>query len=244
MNKDYLEAKEFVVKLNRKEIVNSEVLLGVPSLYADTLFQLNEKERVSIMLQNSSSFESGAYTGEVSARMIASTGIKFCLAGHSERRTLYHETNEEIGKKVGQLIKYHVTPILCIGETKQEREQGKTYEVIKDQLESVVEPMSAEDTLKIIIAYEPVWAIGTGLTATEAQAEEVHNFIYQYLENIHGHDVAGRIPILYGGSCNEKNARNLFSQPHIWGGLIGGASLNLDSFSMIIDIAESILNES
>ncbi len=240
MNKTYLEAKEFIVKLNQKSAFQTEVILAVPSLYSDTLFINNQKENVHIVLQNCSSYEEGAYTGEVSAYMIASLNMKYCIVGHSERRILFGESDLIVSKKVEFLIKNKITPIFCIGETLGEREAEATFKVLENQLELGLQNTTVDNIRNVIIAYEPVWAIGTGKTATKEQAQEVHSFIYNYLIKKFGIAIANNLPILYGGSCNEKNAEELFSMPNIWGGLIGGASLNIESFTNIIDIAEKL----
>lgn len=242
MNKTYLEAKEFIAKMNQLPTLNTQVVLATPSLYVDTLYTNNQKENIALALQNCSAYEGGAYTGEISAKMIASLGIKYCLVGHSERRQYFGETDEQLNEKIHQLLKNKISPIFCIGETLAEREEDNTFNVIRRQLVRGLKGVPIENLESIIIAYEPVWAIGTGVTATSAQAEEVHKFIYQLLAELYNSDVANRVAILYGGSCNEKNAEELFAQPNIWGGLIGGASLQIDSFYSIMSIAEK-LNE-
>lgn len=240
MNKTYLEAKEFIAKLNKLPELKTKTILAAPSLYVDTLFMNNQKNNVSLAFQNCSSFEVGAYTGELSAKMIASLNIQYCIVGHSERRQYFGETDDIIADKINQLLLYHIHPIFCIGETLKEREEGETFNVLRKQILKGLKNISSENVLKIVIAYEPVWAIGTGITATKEQAEEAHKFIYQLLSEIYTPDIGKQIAILYGGSCNDKNAEELFSQPHIWGGLIGGASLDVDTFHSIIQIAEKI----
>lgn len=240
MNKTYLEAKEFIAKLNKLPELNTKTIIAAPSLYVDTLFMNNERGNVFLALQNCSSFESGAYTGEVSAKMIASLQLKYCIVGHSERRQYFGETDEIIADKLSHLIQNNVSPIFCIGETQAEREQNETFNVLRKRLMRGLRGISEDNIQSVIIAYEPVWAIGTGLTATKEQAEEVHQFICHLLSEIYSPEIGKRIPILYGGSCNEKNAKELFSQPNIWGGLIGGASLNIESFYTIMQIAEKI----
>jgi triosephosphate isomerase len=243
MNKTYLEAKEFIAKLNQLPDYTSQVIIAAPSLYVDTLFINNQKENLALALQNCSAYESGAFTGEISARMIASLQLKYCIVGHSERRSYFEETDEIISDKIAQLIHYNVQPIFCIGETLQEQKVNETFNVIRKQLVRGLEKVPVEKIGNIVLAYEPVWAIGTGMTATKEQAAEVHKFIFQLLSEIYNPEAAARIPILYGGSCNEKNAEELFYQPHIWGGLIGGASLDVNSFYKIIQIAEKINGE-
>jgi len=240
MNKTYLEAKEFIAKLNKLPELKTKTIIAAPSLYVDTLFVNSEKNNVSLAFQNCSSFEGGAYTGEVSAKMIASMNIRYCLVGHSERRQYFGETDDIIADKLHQLLQYNIQPIFCIGETLEEREQGETFNVLRRQILKGFKNISSENIQKIVVAYEPVWAIGTGITATKEQAEEAHKFIYQLLSEIYTPDIGKQIPLLYGGSCNDKNAEELFSQPHIWGGLIGGASLDVETFYSIVQIAEKI----
>jgi triosephosphate isomerase (TIM) len=236
-NKSYLDAKGYVVKLNDYPPLDVKTILAVPAIYADTLFQLSKQKNVAIALQNASSYDDGAYTGEISAKMIASLAIPYCIVGHSERRKLLGETDEQIADKIDQLYLHKITPILCIGETMEERNTGETFNIIRRQLLKGVRSLISDSSFPIIIAYEPIWAIGTGITATEEQAGEVHEFIFQILSEVLGKEKAETIPLLYGGSCNEKNAEALFRQKHIWGGLIGGASLELDSFYNIMRIA-------
>lgn len=240
MNKTYLEAKEFLAKLNQLPELNVETVIACPALYADTLFANNQKSNVNIALQNCSSHESGAYTGDISAKMIASLTLKYCIVGHSERRQYFGETDNDISEKVDQLMKQNVTPILCVGETLDQRNSKETFNIIRHQLTKGVKTLTKDNAAKLVVAYEPVWAIGTGLTATKEQAQEVHKFICNILADVFDEEIAAQIPILYGGSCNEANAEELFSQPNISGGLIGGASLKIDSFYQIMQIAEKL----
>ena len=242
MNKTYLDAKEFVAKLNKKEPFFSDVILGVPSLYLDILFTNNIHKNVHIAAQNCSEHKSGAFTGEISSHMLASIGIEHCILGHSERRTLYGETDETINLKIKKCLLSKIHSIFCIGETLAERESNKTFDIIESQLSLGLKDISAADFSNIILAYEPVWAIGTGKTASKEQAQEVHLYIYHWLEKNYSKEIAEKTPILYGGSCNLDNAKELFSQPNIWGGLIGGASLDFDVFSEIIDVSSEINN--
>lgn len=240
MNKTYLEAKEFIAKLNKLPELKTKTIIASPSLFVDTLFINNERENVFLALQNCSSFENGAFTGEVSAKMIASLQLKYCIVGHSERRQYFGETDETIADKLSLLIQNNVSPIFCIGETLEEREKNETFNVLRRQLMRGLKGIDAENMKNVVIAYEPVWAIGTGITASKEQAEEVHQFICHLLSEIYNPEIGKQIPLLYGGSCNEKNAEELFNQPNIWGGLIGGASLNIDSFYSIMQVAEKI----
>lgn len=240
MNKTYLEAKEFIVKLNQLPELKTETIIAVPSVYVDTLYANNQKSNVNLALQNCSEYEDGAYTGEVSARIIASLNLKYCIVGHSERRQYFGETDNQISEKVNQLFKQNITPILCVGETIDQRKANEAFNIIRHQLTKGVKTLTKENITKLIVAYEPVWAIGTGVTATKEQAQEVHKFIYNILADVFDEEIAGQVPILYGGSCNEENAEDLFSQPNIWGGLIGGASLKIDTFYNIMKIAETL----
>jgi triosephosphate isomerase (TIM) len=240
MNKTYLEAKEFVAKMNQLPELKTETIIAVPSVYVDTLFANNQKANINLTVQNCSGYEGGAYTGEVSAKMLASLNIKYCIVGHSERRQYFGETDNQISEKVDQLLKQNLRPILCIGETLDQRNAEETFNILRHQLTKGVKTITKENATKLIVAYEPVWAIGTGLTATKEQAQEVHKFIYNILADVFDAEIASQIPILYGGSCNEANAEELFSQPNIWGGLIGGASLKIDTFYQIMQIAEKL----
>jgi triosephosphate isomerase len=190
---------------------------------------------VGIGAENCSDKAAGAYTGEVSAAMIASTGVRYCILGHSERRAYYNETPRILKDKVLLALENGLIPVFCIGEVKEERVAEIQNQVVKEQLEGSLFNLSAEDFGKVILAYEPVWAIGTGLTASPEQAQEIHAYIRSLVKERYGKDVAENCSILYGGSCKPSNARELFANPDVDGGLIGGASLNVDEFKGIID---------
>ncbi len=181
----------------------------------------------------------GAYTGEVSAKMLKSFGVEYVILGHSERRTYFKESDEFINQKIKRAIEFNLKPIFCLGETLEERENGKTFEVVKSQLTKGLFGVSRLDLEKIVIAYEPVWAIGTGKTATPEQAQEVHAFLREELSKLYDSEISSKIRILYGGSVKPENARDLFKQPDIDGGLIGGACLKADSFYEIILAAQN-----
>jgi triosephosphate isomerase (TIM) len=202
------------------------------------LHSLAEKAKgianVSIGAQNAHQAESGAYTGETSVKMIASVGATHVILGHSERRQYFGETNELLAKKTDTVLKHSLTPIFCIGETLQERESGVHFDVIKQQLVEAVFHLEAADFSKLVLAYEPVWAIGTGVTASAEQAQEIHAFIRAEIAAKYSQAVADGITILYGGSCNPKNAAELFAKEDIDGGLIGGASLKSRDFVDIL----------
>ncbi len=190
---------------------------------------------VNIGAQNIHQAESGAYTGEISASQVKSVGASHVILGHSERRAYFGETDTLLASKVDIALKHSLIPIFCIGETKEERESGAFFDVIKTQLAAGLFHLSKEAFGAVVLAYEPVWAIGTGLTASPEQAQEVHNFIRKVLADHYGQEVADDTSILYGGSCNPSNAKELFAQADIDGGLIGGASLKSRDF---IDIAK------
>ena len=178
--------------------------------------------------------ESGAYTGEISPLMLVDVGCKYVIIGHSERRQHFGETNGWINQKVKAALENQLAAILCVGETKEQREQGKTFEVIETQLRDGLRGVSDSDAENLVVAYEPVWAIGTGDTATPQTAEEVHGFILEKLETVFRRDVSQNIRIVYGGSVKPDSIRDLMAQPHIDGVLVGGASLNAESFSKIV----------
>ncbi|MBR1576830.1 MAG: triose-phosphate isomerase [Bacteroidales bacterium] len=186
--------------------------------------------RVELSAENCADKEKGAYTGEVSAAMVASTGAQWTILGHSERRQYYGETDEKLVEKVKLALANGLKVILCVGENLEEREAGRHFEVVKTQIENVLFQFTAEEMASIVVAYEPVWAIGTGKTATAGQAEEIHACIRQILAGHFGAQVADDTTILYGGSCKPSNAKELFAQPDIDGGLIGGAALKADDF--------------
>ncbi len=213
---------------------NCDVIIGTPFIHLATLAELLKDSAIQVSAENCADHESGAYTGEISASMIKSTGVNNVIIGHSERRTYYGETYDILKTKVDIALKNDLTPIFCIGEVKEERESGNQNDVVKAQLEGSVFHLSAEDFGKVVIAYEPVWAIGTGLTASPEQAQEIHAYIRSIIADKYGKDVADNCSILYGGSCNAQNAAGLFANPDIDGGLIGGASLKAQDFNAII----------
>lgn len=189
---------------------------------------------VKLGAQNMYFEDSGAYTGEVSADMLISAGVEFVILGHSERREYFGETNQIVNKKLKKALEKGLGPIVCVGEKLAEREAGKAEAVVEDHVRGAFEGITASDALKVTIAYEPVWAIGTGKTATPDDANAMHAFIRTVLGSIYSADVAGKIRIQYGGSANDKNIDDLMKMPDIDGALVGGASLKADSFSRIV----------
>ena len=213
---------------------NCDVIIGTPFTHLASVAAAIDTNKIGVAAENCADKEKGAYTGEVSAAMVASTGAKYVILGHSERRAYYHETPEILKTKVELALANGLTPIFCIGEVLEEREANKQNEVVAAQLASVFS-LSAEDFSKIILAYEPVWAIGTGKTATAEQAQEIHAFIRSLIADKYGKEVADNTSILYGGSCKPSNAKELFANPDVDGGLIGGAALKVVDFKGIID---------
>ena len=213
---------------------NCDVIIGTPFTHLASVAAAIDTNKIGVAAENCADKEKGAYTGEVSAAMVASTGAKYVILGHSERRAYYHETPEILKTKVELALANGLTPIFCIGEVLEEREANKQNEVVAAQLASVFS-LSAEDFSKIILAYEPVWAIGTGKTATPAQAQEIHAFIRSAVAEKYGKEIAENCSILYGGSCKPSNAKELFANPDVDGGLIGGAALKVADFKGIID---------
>lgn len=230
-------AKEISEKLESlKEIEGRKIILAVPFTHLSSLYQILDYKRIMLAAQNCASEEHGAFTGEISVSMIKSAGAQYCIIGHSERRQLFKENAELLKKKVTLCLNHALRPIFCCGETLEEREEGRHKDIIKEQLTASLFHISAENIQRCMIAYEPVWAIGTGRTASPDQAQEMHQFIRELLaENYPGLEVR-KLPVLYGGSVNPANARELFACRDINGGLIGGASLKADSF---IDIIKS-----
>ncbi|MDE6397359.1 MAG: triose-phosphate isomerase [Muribaculaceae bacterium] len=214
---------------------NCEVIICVPFTHLASINAIiTNPKKLGLGAENCADHKSGAYTGEVSAPMVASTGAQYVILGHSERRQYYGETAETLREKVALALENGLTPIFCIGEVLEEREAGKHFDVVKAQIEDGLFNLSAEDFGKIILAYEPVWAIGTGKTATADQAEEIHAFIRSVIADKYGKEVADNTSILYGGSCKPSNAKELFAKPDVDGGLIGGASLKCEDFMGIV----------
>lgn len=211
-----------------------DVVICVPFTHLASVNDAIDSAKLGLGAENCADHVSGAYTGEVSAPMVASTGATYVILGHSERRQYYGETPEMLQTKVQLALQSNLTPIFCIGEVLEQRENGTYFDVVKAQIEGSLFNLSAEDFSKIILAYEPVWAIGTGKTATDDQAQEMHAFIRKTIDEKYGREVAENTSILYGGSCKPSNAQGLFAKPDVDGGLIGGASLDAASFMGIV----------
>ena len=236
MNTDLQDGINLVKEIKKNRIEIPEDLLVIisppfPHLYE--VFKILEETGIKVAAQNCATAESGAFTGEVSAKMVRSTGAEYVILGHSERRAYYKEDDETVLKKIKLAINEDLFPIVCCGENLEDRENENHFEVVRNQLENSIFMLDTDDFSRIIVAYEPVWAIGTGKTATPEQGQEMHNFIRNLIDKHFPGGPALEKEILYGGSCKPSNAQGLFIQPDIDGGLIGGASLNATDFIKI-----------
>lgn len=244
MNHSYDQAtgfvKELLPLLKVREANRVEMMIAPAFLFVEKLKDLANASELMIGAQDVSSQEKGAYTGEVSAEMLASIKSDFAIIGHSERREYHKESNELIKEKMIKLFEYKIRPIVCIGETLEQREEGITKDVILSQLKGCFTEIELAKHLEVVIAYEPVWAIGTGKTATPEMAEEVHSMIRAWISSEYGTETAEAIHILYGGSMKPENIESLVSQPNIDGGLIGGAALKVDSYLKMVEIASKL----
>ena len=226
----YIEQLEPLVKGTE-----NEVILCVP--YTDLFYAILTAQNTNIKIgaQNMHFEEKGAYTGEVSGQMLKSIGVEYVIIGHSERRQYFAETDETVNKKLKAAFKYGLKPIVCVGETLEQREEGKDKEIVTMQIEKDLEGLTEEQVSNTIIAYEPIWAIGTGKTATSEDANEMTKTIREKISNIYGQNIANGVIIQYGGSVKSSNAKELFSMSDIDGGLVGGASLKSDEFAKIVN---------
>ena len=228
-----VELAKAVAASAEKVAAGVELIVAPPFTHLAAVADALKGSKVEVSAQNCAEHESGAYTGEVSVDMLKAVGCGWTILGHSERRQYYAETDEKLVAKLGLALAAGLKVILCVGENLLEREAGKHFEVCASQVKNVLYNFNEEQLKKVVIAYEPVWAIGTGKTATAEQAQEIHAYIRSLLSEKFGSELADEIPILYGGSCKPSNAGELFSQPDIDGGLIGGASLKAEDFIAI-----------
>ncbi|MBQ9178780.1 MAG: triose-phosphate isomerase [Prevotella sp.] len=238
MNLNLQEGVALATELNetlKNEKANCEVIICTPFIHLAKVADCIDQNVLKLGAENCADKEKGAYTGEVSAEMVKSTGAQYVILGHSERRQYYNETAEILREKVLLALKNNLKVIFCIGETLEEREANKQNEVVKAELEGSVFNLTKDEFANIVIAYEPIWAIGTGKTATAEQAEEIHAYIRSLVAEHYDSETADNTSILYGGSCKASNAPELFGKPDIDGGLIGGASLKTADFKGIID---------
>ena len=218
---------------------NAGIVIGAPFTALETATRETAGSNIKIAAENMNAKESGAYTGEVSPLMLKDLGVEYVILGHSERREYYHETDEIINEKVKSALAHDLKPILCIGEKLEEREAGTTNDVVKTQIVGGLKDVTAAEMANVVLAYEPVWAIGTGKTATPEQAQEVHAFIRGLLTDLYGKEVAENVTVQYGGSMNDANAADLIAQTDIDGGLVGGASLIPEKFAVIIKAGDA-----
>lgn len=239
MNMLFPEVEDFLFELSdnleKSKLDKVEVIICPPSPYLELSSDIANDSKFHVGAQNVNDNSSGAFTGEISASMLDSMDIDFCIIGHSERRKYYFESDEMINAKLKRLHENEIIPIVCIGETLEQREQGITQDIILGQLDGAFKNIKIDGN--VVIAYEPVWAIGTGKTATPQQAQEIHSLIRKWLEENYSLGISEDTSILYGGSMKPDNIRELLGQPDIDGGLIGGASLDVSKFSQMIKIA-------
>jgi len=238
MNKTFEEADDLLFSiaepLQKLNLDTTQVILCPPVLYAEMFTDIALENNFSVGAQNCSNHSEGAYTGEISAAMLKSMDIEYCLVGHSERRKYFNENSKMLAEKVEQLLENEINPIFCCGEVLEDREGNIHFDIVGKQLYEGLFHLSADELDNVIIAYEPVWAIGTGKTASPEQAQEMHAFIRNLVAKKYTQEVANDMTILYGGSCNAKNAKELFALKDVDGGLIGGASLKAEDFLTII----------
>jgi triosephosphate isomerase len=240
LNKTSREALMLVEELKR-EVVNIEgidIVVCPPFTALETVSEAIMETNIALGAQNIYWQDSGAFTGEISAPMLKDLSVKYAIIGHSERRQFFGETNETVNKRIRAALSHGLTPIVCVGENLAERESNKTFDVIKNHCEGSLANLTTEEVGKIVLAYEPVWAIGTGKTATPEQAQEVHAYIRQLLTKMFNAEVANSIRIQYGGSVTPENIASLIAKPDIDGALVGGASLKAPSFAAIVKSAK------
>lgn len=240
LNKTSREAIQLVEELKREvsTIVGVDIVVCPTFTSLESVSEAITETNIALGAQNLYWADSGAFTGEISAPMLKDFGVQYVIIGHSERRQYFGETNETVAKRIRAALTHGLTPIVCVGENLAEREANKTFDVIKDHCEGSLKGLTADEAGKLVIAYEPVWAIGTGKTATPEQAQEVHAFIRQLLGKLFGAEVASSVRIQYGGSVTPENIAILISQTDIDGALVGGASLKAPSFAAIVKAAK------
>lgn len=236
MNKTRDEALRFIYAVNNEVPSNEKVetVICAPAILLRCLVK-RQGENLRIGAQNMHFAESGAYTGEISPSMLETTGVSYVILGHSERRQMFNETDEAINKKIVAAMHHDLIPIVCCGETLEERKAGKVEEILNHQITKAYENLPAQNAVKTVIAYEPIWAIGTGETATPEQADDACGFIRAVIERLYGKQVASEIRILYGGSMKPSNVKELVEKENIDGGLVGGASLEPESFLQLVN---------
>lgn len=226
-----------LIQAQKAQIFKADIVIAPPFTHLSEFSRRLNGSKICLAAQNVSDKLSGAFTGEVSALMLKDLGVKKVIIAHSERRQYFGETNESALEKIKTILKHEIHPIYCVGEVLTDRQNGRHYDIVEEQITAVLYKLTVEKIPKITIAYEPVWAIGTGETATPDQANDMHSFIRDVIGKRFGDDLAAQIRILYGGSVNAANAAGLLAMPHIDGALVGGASLKADEFITIIKAA-------
>ncbi len=234
MNDGYQLLKDILEKISESDLEKCDVSIFAPFTHLKVFHNTLNGSQMQLGAQNCHHEKSGAYTGEISAEMLASVPVEQVLIGHSERRQYFSESDEVLAKKVDRSLEEGLNPIFCFGETLEERENETHVDVVKRQIGGALFHLNSSDLQKVVMAYEPVWAIGTGRTASAGQAQEIHAIARGFIEDKYGVEIAGQIRILYGGSVKPSNAGELFAMPDIDGGLIGGAALNAQSFEEIV----------
>jgi triosephosphate isomerase len=236
MNKNSEETEDLINELIDKLPTETSVEIIIAPTFVNLASAVDHTEftNIQVAAQNMNQEESGAYTGEISASMLKSVGVSTVILGHSERRSIFHETNAIIAYKVDTALRYEMRVIFCFGEELKDRQSNQHFNVVENQLRDGLFHLDKDSWSKIILAYEPVWAIGTGETASPEQAQEMHQFIRNLVQKVFGSEIANQVSILYGGSVKPNNALEIFSQPDIDGGLIGGAALNAEDFTAIV----------
>lgn len=242
MYKNLKDGQDLAIALRRElySIENVDIVVCPPYTLLVSLADCLETSNIFVGAQDCYWLDEGAFTGEVSPKMLKDAGCKFVIIGHSERRQFFAETNESVNKKIKAVLTHGLTPIMCVGETLFEREKGLTFKVLEDHLQNGLKDIAVRDAQRLIIAYEPVWAIGTGKTATPQQAQEAHKYIRDLLVKMYNKETAETIRIQYGGSVKPENTTELMTQPDVDGALVGGASLGFESFSEIVKKASEV----
>ena len=246
MNLTYAEAMaltDAVSEASKGEQITDIILSPSFVFLHDVVNLIRKNPALSVAAQNCSENNTGAYTGEVSSTMLASIGVDYVIIGHSERRKFFQEENQLLAEKINRAIEQSLLPIYCCGETLEQRNEKKQVEIVKNQLETGLFHLNNQQIKDCVIAYEPVWAIGTGVNASPDQAQEMHQFIREFIREKYSDETSNNMSILYGGSVTSKNAGKLFSCPDVDGGLVGGASLKADEFLKIVDAMEKLVKE-
>lgn len=242
MYKNLKDGQELAVALRRElyKIENVDIVICPPYTLLAYLADALDSSNIALGAQDAYWQDEGAFTGEISCKMLKDAGCGFVIIGHSERRQYFAETNETVNKKIKAALRHGLTPIVCVGETLSEREKDKTFEVLTDHIQNGLKDLNTQDMEKLVLAYEPVWAIGTGKTATPGQAQEAQKFIRDLLAKLFDKETADTLRIQYGGSVKPENINELLAEPDIDGALVGGASLSVESFSDIVKKASEV----